>query len=81
MNIGKIPAKTARLDPTREAVIDVHSERRITFGELDERIRRIANGLTGTLGLAKGHDYSHPIPRRCLVCHWGPNSAGLVRSA
>ena len=54
MNIGKIPAKTARLDPSREAVIDVHSERRVTYGELDERICRLANGLTGELGLSKG---------------------------
>ena len=54
MNIGKIPAKTARLAPTREAVIDVHTERRVTFGELDERVRRLANGLTGELGLNKG---------------------------
>ncbi len=65
MNIGKIPAKTARLDPSREAVIDVHSERRITYGELDEQIRRIANGLTGTLGLAKG-DRVAILSKNCI---------------
>jgi acyl-CoA synthetase (AMP-forming)/AMP-acid ligase II len=54
MNIGKIPAKIARLDPSREAVIDVHSERRVTYGELDERVRRLANGLTGALQLSRG---------------------------
>jgi len=54
MNIGRIPAKYAMLDPTREAVIDVASERRLTFGELDARVRRLANGLTGELGLCKG---------------------------
>ncbi|GIX29756.1 MAG: ligase [Porticoccaceae bacterium] len=54
MNIGRIPAKHARLTPHKEALIDVASGRRITFGELDERIRRLANGLTGTLGLRKG---------------------------
>lgn len=54
MNIGFIPAKTARLEPTREALIDVHSERRITFGELDENVRRLSNALVGSLGLSKG---------------------------
>ena len=65
MNLGKIPAKTARLAPDREAVIDVHSERRITFGELDERVRRIANGLTGSLGLGKG-DRVAILSKNCI---------------
>ena len=38
MNIGTIPAKIARLDPAREALIDVDSGRRMTFGALDERL-------------------------------------------
>ncbi len=54
MNIGRIPAKYAMLDPGREAVIDVALDRRLTFSELDARIRRLANGLTGELGLGKG---------------------------
>ncbi|MFT5032275.1 MAG: acyl-CoA synthetase (AMP-forming)/AMP-acid ligase II [Bacteroidia bacterium] len=54
MNIGTIPAKTARLDPGREALIDVHSGRRMNFGELDEQVRRLANALVDTLGLQKG---------------------------
>jgi acyl-CoA synthetase (AMP-forming)/AMP-acid ligase II len=54
VNIGKIPAKTARLDPGREAVIDVSSGRRITYGELDERVRRLANALVKQLQLTPG---------------------------
>ncbi|MEQ8803246.1 MAG: AMP-binding protein, partial [Haliea sp.] len=54
MNIGKIPAKTARLAPAREALIDVPNNRRMTYGELDERVRRLGNGLATQLGLGKG---------------------------
>ncbi|MEH6585752.1 MAG: AMP-binding protein [Halioglobus sp.] len=54
MNIGFIPAKAARLDPSREALIDVHSGRRVSFGQLDERVRRLGNALTSALGLSKG---------------------------
>lgn len=54
MNIGFIPAKAARLDPSKEALIDVHSGRRVSFGQLDERVRRLGNALTTALGLSKG---------------------------
>ncbi|MDP5070891.1 MAG: AMP-binding protein, partial [Congregibacter sp.] len=54
MNIGKIPAKMARLSPQREALIDPDSGRRLCYGELDERVRRLANGLVSQLGLARG---------------------------
>lgn len=54
MNIGNIPAKAARLNPDREALIDVHSGRRMNFGELAERVRRLANALVDTLQLNKG---------------------------
>jgi acyl-CoA synthetase (AMP-forming)/AMP-acid ligase II len=54
VNIGFIPAKAARLNPAREALIDVHSGRRVTFGELDENVRRLSNALVGPLGLSKG---------------------------
>jgi acyl-CoA synthetase (AMP-forming)/AMP-acid ligase II len=54
MNIGFIPAKTARLEPAREALIDVHSGRRVSFGQLDENICRLANGFVDQLGLSKG---------------------------
>jgi long-chain acyl-CoA synthetase len=51
MNIGMIPAKWAHLNAGAEAIIDVPSGRRITFGALDELVRRLANGLRQELGL------------------------------
>ena len=54
MNIGMIPAKHAALRPRSEAIIDVPNQRRITFGELDERVRRAANGLRGGLSMDQG---------------------------
>ena len=53
MNIGNIIAKWANLDPTRTALVDVPNDRRVTFGELDERVRKLANALLD-LGLEKG---------------------------
>ena len=54
MNIGSIAAKWAALEPRREAVVDVASGRRVTFGELDANVRRLANALRGELGLVAG---------------------------
>ncbi len=65
MNIGQIPAKTARLDPGREALIDVHSGRRMTFGQLDERVRRLGNALVDALGLSRG-DRVAILSRNCI---------------
>ncbi|MFP6816587.1 MAG: AMP-binding protein [Pseudomonadales bacterium] len=45
MNIGNITAKWAGLDSARPAIIDTTSGRRVSFGELDARVRRLANGL------------------------------------
>jgi long-chain acyl-CoA synthetase len=53
MNIGNITAKWAGLDPRRPALIDVPTGRRVSFGELDSRVRRLANALAAR-GLAKG---------------------------
>ena len=65
MNIGKIPAKYARLDPSREALIDVPNDRRMTYGELDERVRRLANAFVDGLGLRKG-DRVAVIAKNCI---------------
>ena len=54
MNVGTIPAKWARLAPSREAVIDATTERRVTFGELEERVRRLGVGFRESLGLRPG---------------------------
>jgi len=46
MNIGRIPAKTAMIAPNREALVDVPNARRMSFGELEERICKLGNALT-----------------------------------
>lgn len=65
MNIGFIPNKTARLSPEREALIDVPNSRRVTYGELDRRVRQLANAFIDTLGLAKG-DRVAVLSRNCI---------------
>ena len=54
MNLGEIPSKTARIDPDREALIDIPNDCRITYGELDERVKRLANGLIKQFKTVKG---------------------------
>ncbi|MEP5764188.1 MAG: AMP-binding protein [Halieaceae bacterium] len=54
MNIGKIPAKTALLDPSREALIDIPNNRRLSYGDLDRRVRQLANALLDQLKLERG---------------------------
>lgn len=54
MNLGLIPSKYAALDPKRPAVIDIPNNRRVDFGELENRVRRLANGLLSGLGLERG---------------------------
>ncbi|MEQ8716744.1 MAG: long-chain-fatty-acid--CoA ligase [Acidimicrobiales bacterium] len=53
MNIGMIPAKWARQTPDNEAIIDATTGTRVTFAQLDEHVRRLANGLMA-LGLERG---------------------------
>ncbi len=65
MNIGMIPAKAARLDPQREALVDVHSGRRMCFGELNERVCRLANALVKGLALNKG-DRVAILSKNCI---------------
>ncbi|MEM1231702.1 MAG: AMP-binding protein, partial [Pseudomonadota bacterium] len=64
MNIGLIPAKTARLAPARESLIDVPTGRRMTFGELDQRVVRLANALLAS-GLVKG-DRVAILSKNCI---------------
>ena len=53
INIGLITAKQAELRPNDWAVYDQTSNKRITFFELDELVKKTANGLL-SLGLKKG---------------------------
>ena len=65
MNLGRIPSKTALLDPEREALIDIPNDRRVSFGTLDERIKRLANGLCDQLQLSKG-DRVAILSKNCI---------------
>tara|TARA_A100001037_G_C15116027_1_gene621427 strand:- start:97 stop:1650 length:1554 start_codon:yes stop_codon:yes gene_type:complete len=53
MNIGNITAKWAQIDFNRPALIDIPANRRISFGELDCRIRKLGNALCDN-GIEKG---------------------------
>ena len=60
MNIGKIPAKTARLTPAREALIDVPNDRRMSYGELDERVNAGIDDMMAALESA-GTTHDHRV--------------------
>ncbi len=74
MNLGDIPAKIAANSPEREALVDVPNDRRITYGELEDRVSRLANSLRGDLGLQKGDRVAilsrnlHPIHGDHVCC-------------
>ncbi|MBQ6640996.1 MAG: AMP-binding protein [Saccharopolyspora sp.] len=63
-NQGFIPAKWAALTPDAQAIYDAPNERRVNWAELDERVRRAANGLRG-LGLQHG-DRVAVLARNCV---------------
>ncbi len=65
MNLGLIPNKYARLKPDAEALIDVPSERRVTWCTLDSRVRRLANGFREVLDLEQG-DRVAILSRNCV---------------
>jgi len=79
MNIGTIPAKWAESDPGRTALIDIPANRRVTFGMLDERVRRLANGLL-ELGLRR-EDRVAILSKNCieyLEIYFACGRAGLI---
>ena len=53
MNLSSTVAKWASLDPGREAIVDVPTGRRVTFGTLQNRIDRLCHGLLSA-GLQRG---------------------------
>ena len=80
MNIGFIPAKYAALDPRRTAIIDVPNDRRTSFGELDLRVRRLANGLLACKGVERGARCAI-LARNCieyLELFYACGRAGLI---
>src|SRR5690606_12307080 len=79
MNQGLIPAKWARLTPSRQPIYDAPNDRRVTWRELDELVRRMANGLLD-LGLSKG-DRVAMLSRNCVeyqALYFAAGRAGLV---
>ncbi len=52
-NVGMLLAKRARLNPKREAVVDVESARRVTYEELNAGANRVANALV-SIGVGPG---------------------------
>lgn len=54
MNAADLLSNRARLTPEREALYDVHSGKRYTYKQLNERANRCANLLRTRLGIRKG---------------------------
>jgi long-chain acyl-CoA synthetase len=78
-NEGLVPAKWAALTPRGQALYDVPNDRRVTWTELDEMVRRLANGLRA-LGLQTG-DRVAMLARNCVeyqVLYFAAGRAGLV---
>lgn len=79
MNQGLIPAKWARLTPGAQAIYDSADDRRVTWGDFDELVRRLANGLLA-LGLTKG-DKVAMLSRNCVefqALYFAAGRVGLV---
>ncbi|MCP2252634.1 long-chain acyl-CoA synthetase [Prauserella aidingensis] len=78
-NQGLIPAKWAALTPGGQAIYDVTAERRLTWRQFDELVRRLANGLLAR-GLAPG-DRVAVLSRNCVeyqALYFAAGRAGLV---
>ena len=65
MNLGRIPAKTASIDPDKVALIDVPNDRRLTFGELEIRVKQLGHVLTSVFNLDKGERVAI-LSRNCI---------------
>ncbi|MCM3118096.1 AMP-binding protein [Neobacillus sp. MER 74] len=80
MNIGFIPNKYARIEPNRPALIDIPNDRRMSFGELDDRVCRLANGFIDRFGLKKG-DRIAILAKNCMEyieCYFACARVGLI---
>ncbi len=79
MNQGLIPAKWAALTPGKQAIYDAPADRRVTWAELEDLIRRMANGLLAR-GLVKG-DIVAMLSRNCIeyqALYFAAGRAGLI---
>ena len=82
INIGLITTKQARRQPNAWAVFDNTSQRSVTFKELDDLVKKIANGLL-SLGLKKGDRVSILSQNSIefLALFFACGQAGLVAHA
>ncbi len=53
-SVGDLLAGRARLTPDREALLEVQTGRRFSFGELDHRANRMAHLMRGEFGVQRG---------------------------
>jgi acyl-CoA synthetase (AMP-forming)/AMP-acid ligase II len=79
INIGDALTNRAYLNPNREALFDVASERRCNFAELNDRANRCSSSLHA-MGLTKGDRVALLLHNRqeFLESFFGPAKAGLV---
>ncbi|MCR3718661.1 MULTISPECIES: AMP-binding protein [Prauserella salsuginis group] len=78
-NQGLIPAKWAALTPGGQAIYDVTADRRLTWRQFDDLVRRLANGLLAR-GLTPG-DRVAVLSRNCAeyqALYFAAGRAGLV---
>jgi len=54
MHAADLLTGRARLTPDREALYELHTNRRFTYDQLNRRANRAANFLQGQLGVGKG---------------------------
>ena len=82
INIGLITSKQAKRQPNAWAVYDNTSQKRITFKELNDLVKKIANGLL-SLGLKKGDRVSILSQNSIeyLALFFACGQAGLVAHA
>ena len=80
MNIGQITAKTAALDPDRMAIIDIPNDRRISYVDFDDDVKRLANALKDQCGLRPG-DRVAVLAKNCaefMQVYYACGRAGFV---
>lgn len=79
INIGQALTNRAFLNPDREAVVDIDTQKRISFSALNAGANKCSNAVTG-LGLGKGDRLAILSQNRpeFYECFFGPAKAGIV---
>ena len=79
INVGDFIATRAHMNPRKEALVDIHAGKRLTFAELNGRANRCVNALL-ELGLQHGDRVALLANNghQFAECFFGPTKAGLV---